>query len=57
MGDGGIEEGIVGDGVCMWSIGEGWVVDGREEGVVWDGVCMWCVGEGGLFDGRRRNGF
>ena len=45
MGDGGIEEGVVGDDVCMWSIGEGWLFDGRQR----DGfVAMVCVGEGQL---------
>ncbi len=43
MGDGGIEEGVVWDGVCMCSVGEGRLDDGREEGVVRDGVCMGCV--------------
>ncbi len=64
MGDGGIEEGVVWDGVCMWCVGEGRL--GGTASLRWcalegqhrcdgmhrrDGFLMLCVGEGRRWDG------
>ena len=61
MGDGGIVEGVVWEGVCMWCVGEGRLDGGSEEGVV---VCegvrrqgtAWRDGFVCIDGARRRDG-